>query len=56
MKTEKHPCGCKSERGTGRERWVELCDPCKAEASATHQRWAAERQSLAASTLAVSPL
>lgn len=42
MKTEKHKCGCRSERG--RERWVELCPVHRAETDETHARWRRELQ------------
>lgn len=44
MKTNRHDCGCRSERGTSRERWVELCPADKAEADETHARWTRELQ------------
>jgi hypothetical protein len=34
----RHPCGCKSTD----ERWIELCQACKAEHDETHSRWHAE--------------
>lgn len=57
MNILKHECGCRSERGTGRERWVSMCDTHRAETTETHLRWKQEReQSIGQATLAVSPL
>jgi hypothetical protein len=36
MRTERHPCGCVSERGTGRERWLALCPEHQEEAARYH--------------------
>jgi len=48
MRTERFPCGCLAERGTGRERWVELCPEHRAEAESTHVRWAQEAREMLA--------
>lgn len=40
MKTERHPCGCISERD--RERWIELCALHRAEFDERHARAAAD--------------
>jgi hypothetical protein len=50
MKTHREKCGCKSERGTGRERWLELCEPHRAEAQELHAQHEAFMASRRAST------
>jgi hypothetical protein len=54
MRTIREKCGCVAERSTGRERWVELCAPCRAEADARHAEHAAFMRGLHAEEPPVS--